>query len=74
LTGCGGPRLLPQLFAEKLEVPASLLECSPPPAHRPIDSQRDLALLVTDLAEAGADCRDKLQAVRQVVTGPPQQP
>lgn len=71
LTGCGGDRLVPEVSVVPLQVPPSLLSCAPPPAARPVDSQRDVALLIVDLAEAGADCRTKLAAVRRVVQPEP---
>lgn len=69
LTACGGQHLLPELLVERMEVPASLLSCRPPPPPRPVDTQRDVALLIVDLAEAGEDCRGKLRAVKEVVEG-----
>lgn len=67
LAACGAQRLLPEMFAVRLEVPPSLLTCAPPPVPRPVETQKDVALLIVDLAEAGADCRGKLAAVRQVL-------
>ena len=64
---CGAPRLLPEVLVEKVEVPPSLLACSPPPSPRPIVTQKDVALLIVDLAEAGEDCRGKLKAVKEVM-------
>lgn len=49
------------------EVPASLLECLAQPAAPSIASQRDVALYLLDLAEAGEDCRGKLAAVKGIV-------
>lgn len=50
-----------------MEVPPSLLACSPPPPPRAIETQTDVALLIVDLAETGEDCRGKLRAVKEVV-------
>ena len=51
-------------------VPPSLLECAPhpvSPAADPAITQRDVAAYVVTLAEAGADCRSKLGAVRRLL-------
>lgn len=50
-------------------VPAQLLTCEAQPAAPRGDiRQRDVALYVVDLAEAGADCRTKLGSVRRLLT------
>ena len=49
------------------EVPASLLDCAAQPLPPAITSQRDVALYLLDLAEAGEDCRGKLAAVKGIV-------
>lgn len=48
------------------EVPASLLDCAAQPVP-PVISQRDVALYLLDLVEAGEDCRGKLAAVKGIV-------
>ena len=61
LTACG-TKPLPTVT---LPVPATLLQCSPEPAA-PADPMTDagLAGFIVDLADAGQDCRGKLQAVK----------
>jgi len=52
-------------------VPATLLQCEPQPkspAKDPGATERDAALYIVQLAEAGADCRDKLGSVRRLLT------
>jgi len=52
-------------------VPATLLECEhqpKSPANSPGATERDAALYIVRLAEAGADCRDKLGSVRRLLT------
>ena len=48
-------------------VPASLLSCAPEPAVPASPDDTALARLIIDLAEAGADCRARLAAVRMVL-------
>ena len=48
-------------------VPASLLSCAPEPAVPQSPDDTALARLIVDLAEAGADCRARLAAVRMVM-------
>jgi hypothetical protein len=65
LTGCAAttdPEV--RVVEVRPEVPASLLSCQPEPEPPESGTQRDVARFVLDLAEAGADCRGKLNAVR----------
>lgn len=49
-------------------VPASLLRCMPEPQAREAwRTQRDVALFLIEVAEAGEDCRLKLEAVRKLL-------
>ena len=70
LSGCASdpPPLVTEVKYLRQEVPKSLLDCSAQPAPPAITSQRDVALYMLDLAEAGEDCRGKLMAVRGMVT------
>jgi len=52
-------------------VPASLLTCAEAPAWRRGGTQRDVAGYVTDLRDAHADCRDRLDAVGKIVEPTP---
>lgn len=52
-------------------VPPSLLECADQPLSPAADTnatQADVGVWVIDMAEAGADCRSKLGAVRRLLT------
>lgn len=48
-------------------VPAPLLTCAPDPAVPDARTQGDAALYLTELWEAGEDCRRKLAQVRGLV-------
>lgn len=51
-------------------VPSSLLECADQPSSPAANAgatQADVGIYVIDLAEAGADCRSKLGAVRRIL-------
>lgn len=71
LAGCQtAPKeiVVPKIVERKVEVPASLLKCLPEPAAREAwTSQRDVALYMIRLAEAGQGCRLKLEAVRKLL-------
>lgn len=51
-----------------LVVPPSLLTCAPEPTAPEAPDDPALARWILDLAEAGADCRSRLNAIRMVVT------
>lgn len=72
LTGCQTPRtrdvVVPRIEERRIEIPDSLLSCMPEPiASRGWATQRDVALFMVRLAEAGEDCRTKLAAVRRLI-------
>ena len=47
-------------------VPDDLLRCTEQPETPPLQTQRDVAILLVGVAEAGADCRSKLARVKQL--------
>jgi len=53
-------------------IPGDLLTCAPQP-EKPGESatQRDVGQFIIDLAAAGADCRGKVAAVREIVRSAP---
>ena len=51
-----------------LVVPGSLTTCRQAPAVPEAPDDQQLARYVLDLAEAGEDCRQRLAAVRELVT------
>lgn len=69
LAGCTTTeRVIPKVETRTLEVPPSLLRCMPEPQARDAwRTQRDVALFLIRLAEAGEDCRLKLEAVRKLL-------
>jgi len=72
LTGCGTslippPEVITEIKVEKTKVPESLLTCPSAPAPPAANSQRDVALYILDLWDAGEECRTKLQEVRNLV-------
>lgn len=72
LAGCATTeRVVPKVETRTLEVPPSLLRCMPEPeAKAAWRTQRDVALFLIKLAEAGEDCRLKLEAVRKLLERP----
>lgn len=69
LAGCQTPkeRVVERVVPQRIEIPDSLLKCAPEPVIRKaLRTQREVALFVNRLAEAGADCRAKLEAVRKL--------
>lgn len=70
LAGCqtSKPTVVTKVVERKVEVPRSLRSCSEEPvAGTAWVSQRDIARYLVRLAEAGADCRAKLAAVKRIV-------
>lgn len=68
LAGCGTTAARPELV--HVPLPAGLLSCAaePQPPAKPY-TQRTVALWLIDLADAGADCRGKLDEVRALEAG-----
>lgn len=81
LTACaGGPAPpVPAIRLEPVTVPPALLACrpEPPPPPAPADD-RAVARYILALADAGADCRDRLDRVagltRAALSGPSPEP
>jgi len=70
LAGCAttAERIVPRIETRAVEVPPSLLRCMPEPqAKAAWKTQRDVALFLIKLAEAGEDCRVRLEAVRKLI-------
>lgn len=71
LTACGsGPPPLPRVEVQRLTVPAMLLSCQPQPVPPMTADDRQLALYILALADAGDDCRDRLARVKALVEMP----
>lgn len=71
LTGCGSSseRVVTRIEYVRQAVPAALLTCAPDPAVPDAAMQGQAALYLTELWEAGEDCRRKLAQVRGLVQG-----
>lgn len=71
LSGCQSvPKeiLVERVVERKIEIPNSLLTCSPEPvAGSTWIRERDVALYLVKLAAAGEDCRTKLAAVKRLM-------
>jgi hypothetical protein len=71
LAGCARtsePKVVTKIETRTIEVPPSLLKCMPEPQAREAwTSQRQVALYLVRLSEAGQDCRLKLEAVRKLL-------
>ena len=71
--GCGNskiievPKLITELKIEKQVIPGELLECMPLPKEREINMQSDVATLIIELTETAADCKNKLESVKELV-------
>lgn len=67
LGACCAPRdPAPRILT--LDFPVSLFACTPEPLPpEGAYTQRDVALFVVDLADAGRDCRTRLHAVKEIV-------
>ncbi len=62
LAGCATNRSAVTVLQQ--EVPQSLLHCKDQPASPKAGTQRDAGNYIIDLADAGQDCRTKLNTVR----------
>lgn len=68
LTACAGAPAVPQVQLIRPTIPAALLTCLPEPAPPPPQADdAALARYILSLADAGADCRDRLDRVRGLV-------
>ena len=63
LTGCAGHPVL----SPRQNLPADWLVCKPQPAPGEIVSDAGVANFILDLADAGAECREHLSAVKQAL-------
>lgn len=70
LTGCGGAaeqKVVTVIQREKQDVPADLRTCAAEPVAPAAETQRTVARYVVDLADAGEDCRSKLNALNRIL-------
>lgn len=59
LASCGK-----DVVVERVPVPERFLTCAAEPAPPAEDTDKAVAGFIVDLIEAGADCRSKVQAIR----------
>ncbi|ERI12533.1 hypothetical protein O206_11115 [Ochrobactrum sp. EGD-AQ16] len=73
ISGCAHkatPQLITKVETRELAVPESLLTCLPEPEAREVwHSQKQVALYLIQVSEAGEDCRQKLDGVRRLIVG-----
>lgn len=71
LSGCAHKseqQIVRHVETRQLEVPAALLTCMPEPQAREVwKTQKDVALYLVRISEAGEDCRQKLDGVRRLL-------
>lgn len=66
LAACAGTPPVPVVIVP--EVPPALLSCADePPVPAGAYTQRDVAVFVLDLAQAGRGCRARLEAVKTIL-------
>ena len=69
LTACAGTTPPVQIRVERVTPPKALLTCAPDPAVPATNEDDPVAGYVTDLWEAGEDCRAKVKALRDWSAG-----
>jgi len=73
LSGClvkRDPDVITKVETRQLQIPEQLLTCMPEPEAREVwKTQKDVALYLVRISEAGDDCRQKLDGVRRLVGG-----
>lgn len=71
MSACAGTPPPPDLKVVRIAPPAEILTCAAEPATPPAGAtQRAVARYLLELAAAGDDCRERLDAVRAFVTAP----
>jgi len=62
------PQVVTKIETREMAVPATLLTCMPEPEAREVwHSQKQVALYLIRVSEAGEDCRQKLDGVRRLL-------
>ncbi|MCH4539488.1 hypothetical protein [Ochrobactrum sp. A-1] len=71
ISGCAHkptPQVVTKIETRQVAVPEALLTCMPEPLAREVwKSQKDVALYLMHVSEAGEDCRQKLDGVRKIL-------
>jgi hypothetical protein len=72
ISGCAhnpAVEVVTKVETRQIEVPEALLTCMPEPeARRVWKSQKEVALYLIGVSEAGEDCRQKLDGVRRLIS------
>ncbi|MCX2696257.1 hypothetical protein OPR82_05630 [Brucella sp. YY2X] len=71
ISGCAhkpAVEVVTKIETRQIAVPEALLTCMPEPEAREVwKSQKDVALYLIQVSEAGEDCRQKLDGVRKIL-------
>ena len=71
ISGCAHkppPEVVTKIETRQIFVPEALLTCMPEPQAREVwQSQKQVALYLIQVSEAGEDCRQKLDGVRKLL-------
>ena len=71
ISGCAHkptPQIVTKVETRQIAVPEALLSCMPEPEAREVwNSQKQVALYLIRVSEAGEDCRQKLDGVRRLL-------
>lgn len=71
ISGCAHkptPQIVTKVETRQIAVPEVLLTCMPEPEARKVwNSQKQVALYLIRVSEAGEDCRQKLDGVRRLL-------
>ncbi len=71
ISGCAhrdAPQIVTKVEVRQIAVPDALLTCMPEPEAREVwNSQKQVALYLIRVSEAGEDCRQKLDGVRRLL-------
>jgi len=71
ISGCAhkpAVEVVTKVETRQIQVPEALLTCMPEPEAREVwKSQKDVALYMIRVSEAGEDCRQKLDGVRKIL-------
>lgn len=71
ISGCthrSEPQIVTKVETRQMAVPEALLTCMPEPEAREVwNSQKQVAMYLIRVSEAGDDCRQKLDGVRRLL-------
>lgn len=71
ISGCthkSQPKVITKVETREMAVPEALLTCMPEPEAREVwKTQKDVAMYLVRVSEAGDDCRQRLAGVKRLV-------